>query len=239
MIEKGAEILKSVWIKNVFLITLTFFSFWVILSVQLQLIPLIECFSTEESAQAMNTVLLTLAYSYVAALVFYLVTNVLPAKQRKNKIAPVVNRKVRDIGKCISDILLEFSRGTNYGYDIHNTSNTEMLLKSKDWHDNIPMIQEVNRISIDYLRYMVRCGELMKSRISDLIIKYHEEMTASQLLELENLSETQFFKTIGFICTIPGSNIADSGYMSLINEFIKMQKQYMRVEEEFGIYRKL
>ena len=60
-------------------------------------------------------------------------------------------------------------------------------------------------------------------------------MTASQLVELENLSDASFFNTIDFICTIPGTSISESGYNSLIGDFIKLQKQYLKVEKEFGI----
>ena len=66
-------------------------------------------------------------------------------------------------------------------------------------------------------------------------MKYNSVMSASQLLELENLYAASFFNTIEFISSIPGSSIADSGYTSLINDFIALQKQYLKVEKEFGI----
>lgn len=83
------------------------------------------------------------------------------------------------------------------------------------------------------------CGNNMKSQISDLIMKYNSVMSASQLLELENLYAASFFHTIEFISTMPGSSIADSGYTSLINDFIALQKQYIKVEKEFGIRNEL
>ena len=75
----------------------------------------------------------------------------------------------------------------------------------------------------------------MKSQISDFIMKYNSVMSASQLLELENLYAASFFHTIEFISSISGSSIEDSGYTALINDFIALQKQYMRVEKEFRI----
>ena len=83
---------------------------------------------------------------------------------------------------------------------------------------------------------MVVCGENMKKQISDLITKYHTEMTAAQLVELENLAESQFFHTVEFICSMHKSTIADSGYDSLIKDFIELQNQYMKVEKEFDIH---
>ncbi len=64
-------------------------------------------------------------------------------------------------------------------------------------------------------------------------MKYHSDLTSSELVELEKLSDSQFFHTVDFICSIPDSGIAESGYKSLIDEFSKMQKQYLKVEHLF------
>ena len=220
---------------NIILVILTLLSFWAIASVQLHSLPLVGVNFCKETAQSVNKVLLTLSYSYVAALVFYILTNVLPAKQRKNKLQPIIKQKVLQIGRNIHDIMLEFSRGTSFNHDLHNTSNTEALLKSKDWFSVNPMLLHFNKVKITYLNHMRVCGDNMTLQISDLIIKYHEEMTASQLVELENLSESNFFHTVSFICSAPESRIAESGYASLISDFVDLQNQYMKVEKEFKI----
>ena len=233
MWQKILNLLRKDIIKNVILAILFLISLCAILAVQFHRLPIIKCCITEETAQAANTVLLTLSYSYLAALVFYLVTSVLPAKQRRNKLKPIIERRIHQIGRCIRDILLEFSRDTDYGHDVHNIAKTEAILKSKDWFAHVPLLQKYNKVNLTYLQYMVKCGDLMNAQISDLINKYHEEMTAFQLVELENLSASQFFDTVGFICTIPDSQI--SSYSSLFNDFIEMQQQYLRVEKEFKI----
>lgn len=229
------EELKKETVKNIILMILLLFSLWIVLAVQLHCLPLVNICFSEIQEHDINTLLLTLSYSYIAALIFYIVTCVLPSKRRKDILAPIINRKIQRIGRCIHDILLEFSRKTDYGHDVHNTTNTDALIRSKDWFAIVPMINEVQKVPVTYLRLMRECGENMKSQISDLIIKYHAEMTASQLVELENLSDASFFNTIDFICTIPGTSISESGYNSLIGDFIKLQKQYLKVEKEFGI----
>lgn len=225
---------KKRYTMNIILVVLTMLSVWVIVAVQLHWLPLVGHCLSEETAQAVNTVLLTLSYSYIAALMFYLLTSVLPAKQRKKKLDPIIKGKVTKISRCIHDILLEFSRDTKFGHDVHDTINTETILRSKDWMAVVPMIQQYNQVSISYLRYMKVCDDNMKSQISDLIIKYHEEMTAEQLVELENLSASQFFHIVDFINTT-NSSIEDGGYASLIRDFIELQKQYMKVEKVFKI----
>ena len=214
---------------------LALFSFWAILAIQFHLIPLMATCMSDKTVSAVNKFLLTLSYSYIAALIFYIVTYVLPSKQRKYKLESIINRKVLNISRCIRDILLEFYRDTDYELDIRDTTNTEAILKSKDWFSIVPFIHQYQKVPITYLGYLERCCANMKSQISDLIIKYHTEMTAEQLVELENLSDSPFLKTINFICSMPNSSIADSGYASLIREFREMQEQYLKVEKEFGI----
>ena len=226
---------KREYLKNISLIVLFLLSFWAIMTIQLHCPLLVPSCFDEETTNALNTVLLTLSYSYIAALVFYLLTSVLPTIQRKDKLKPIIAKKIKQIGRCIRDILLEFHRETNYNYDVHDTTNTEALLRSKDWFAVVPIILKYQKVPITYLKYMERCGENMKSQISDLIIKYHAEMSASQLVELENLLDASFFNTIDFINAMADSSIADSGYTSLINDFIALQEQYRRVEKEFGI----
>ena len=234
-LQSICDIARRESFKDVILGILFLFAAWAILAIQFQIIPVIRIVASENAVNALNTLYLTLSYSYIAALVFYLVTQVFSTRRRKDILEPIIRRKLLDISRCIRDILLEFHRGTNYNYDIHNTDDTEALLRSKDWFSIVPMLRKYQKVPISYLSYMKVCGGNMKFQISDLIMKYNSVMSASQLLELENLSAASFFNTIEFISSIPGSSIADSGYTSLINDFISLQKQYMKVEKEFGI----
>lgn len=210
-------------------------SLWAILSIQFHLIPVIRTSLSGDVVGALNSAYLTLSYSYIAALLFYLLTNVLPAKQRRDKLDAIIKRRVKGLGRCIRDILLEFSRDTNFKDEIHNTTDTEAILHSKDWFAEIPMMKKYHNRSITYLQYMNAVGNNLKSQISNLIMKYHGDMTADQLVELENLSDASFFHTIEFICSMPNTSIAESGYKSLINDFCDMQKQYLKVEAVFNI----
>lgn len=217
------------------LIVLFLLSLWAIISIQFHLIPVIKTSWNDDIVAALNSAYLTLSYSYIAALLFYLLTNVLPAKQRRDKLDAIIKRRVKGLGRCFRDILLEFSRDTDFKAEINNTTDTETILHSKDWFAEIPMMKKYHNRSITYLQYMNAVGGNLKSQISNLIMKYHGDMTADQLVELENLSDASFFHTIEFICSMPNTSIADSGYKSLIKDFCDMQKQYLKVEAEFGI----
>ena len=210
-------------------------SCWSIIAIQFHIIPYVPTCMSVERAGAMNTALLTLSYSYIAAFVFYILTTVIPSLQRKQKLNAPIIKRVRELSRGIRDILLEFARGTNYIVDERNTTDTEAILRSKDWFAIVPMIQKYRHISVTYIDYMKAAGNTVKTQIANIISRYYGELTPNQLVELEALSDSQFFSTIEFICSIPNTTIADSGYSSLIEDFIIMQNQYLKVEKAFGI----
>lgn len=227
--------LKKDYFKYIVLLILTLLSLWAIFAIQFGKLPVVNTSFEDNTIASLNTALLTLSYSYIAALVFYLVTIEIPAAQRKIKLNSIIKRRVAEISRGMRDILLEFSRGTKLGFDVHDTSNTKAILQSKDWMAIVPHIQMYRNITVTYLRYMNAVGDNMKSQISNLIARYHSELSPSQLVELENLSDAQFLHQIEFLNSIANIQLADEGRDSLIDDFVEMQKQYMKVEKEFGI----
>ncbi len=210
-------------------------SCWSIIAIQFHKLPCVPTCMSVGTAKAMNTALLTLSYSYIAAFVFYLLTTVIPAMQRQHKLNAPIKKRVSEISRGIRDILLEFARDTNYKVDERDTTDTGAILRSKDWFAIVPMIQKYRHLSVTYIEYMKAAGNNVKSQIANIIARYHGDLTPNQLIELEALSDSQFFRTIDFICSIPNTTIADSGYSSLIDDFIALQNQYLKVEKEFGI----
>ena len=227
--------LRKDYFKYIVLLILTLLSLWAILAVQFGKLPVVDTNYEDNTIASLNTALLTLSYSYIAALVFYLVTIEIPAAQRKIKLNSIIKRRVAEISRGILDILLEFSRGTKLGFDVHDTSNTKAILQSKDWMAIVPHIKMYRNITVTYLRYMNAVGDNMKSQISNLIARYHSELSPSQLVELENLSDAQFLHQIEFLNSIANIQMSDEGRDSLIDDFIEMQKKYMQVEKELGI----
>lgn len=122
------DIAKRESFKDIILGIMFLFAAWAILAIQFQIIPVIRIRTGENTVNALNTLYLTLSYSFIAALVFYMVTQVLPVGRRKDILEPIIRRKIVDISRCIRNILLEFHRETKYEYDVHNTDDTEALL---------------------------------------------------------------------------------------------------------------
>lgn len=188
-----------------------------------------------ENAEAINSIIEGLSYSYIAAYLFYVLTTYLPAHRRKEMLNPIIRGRVQNIGaKNIHNILLEFGRGTKLGTGYRDTEHTEEILKSKNWDDMVPMLEKYNGVSMPYLHYVnLNCKEI-KKRAADVIIRYKEVLTEEELVAIEDFSEMPFFNLVESLSSF--SNIkVNSGASSLIDEFVKMQKKYLEVEKVFGI----
>lgn len=192
-------------------------------------------FGNIENAEAVNSILEGLSYSYIAAYLFYLLTGFLPAKRRRKKLLPIIRERVKRIGtKNIHSILLEFGRDTQLGSDYRNLQHTEEIMKSKNWDDIIPILKQYNGIVISYFRYSNAQCQAIKERVADVIIRYKEVLTEDEIVALENFSEMDIFGILQSLNSHPIIQV-NSGVDSLIIEFIKMQKQFLEVEKIFGI----
>lgn len=187
------------------------------------------------NADAINSIIEGLSYSYIAAYLFYILTSFLPSRRRRKKIEPIIRSKVQKIGENeIYSILLEFGRDTKYSSDYRTTQDTAKILKSKNWDSNISIMRKFFGVNTTYLRYVNAHSQSIRERISDIIIRYKEVLSEDEIVALENFSEMFFFKLIGSLCLHPSITVNDN-VDSLIKEFVKMQSKYIEVEKVFGI----
>jgi hypothetical protein len=191
-----------------------------------------------ENADAANSIIEGLSYSYIAAYLFYILTSFLPAKRRKKMLEPIIRERVQRIGtKNIHGILLEFGRKTGLPYDYRNTEHTTEVLKSKDWDTEVPLFKQYNGISITYFRYTVAQSKAIRERVADIIIRYKEVLTEDELVILEDFADVSFFSTVESLSSFPNMTV-NSGVDSLIEDFMKMQVKYLEMEKVFGIKNK-
>ena len=191
-----------------------------------------------ENAEAINTIIEGLSYSYIAACLFYLLTSFLPAKRRKRMLSPIIRERVQRIGtKNIHSILLEFGRKTGLDYNFRNTDHTAEVLKSKDWDTIVPLIQQYNGIRLTYFRYVVAQSKAIKERVADIIIRYKEVLTEDELVVLEDFSDMSFFNIVESLSTFPNMTV-NTGVNSLVEDFVKMQEKYLEMEKIFRIKNK-
>lgn len=209
-------------------------SVWAIMSIQFSVMPRVCVTWNKDTVSSANTMFLTLAYSYIAAYFFFLLTTWFPGYERQTKLSPIIRRNILAIGGDIRNMLLEFARGTqlNYCYD---TTDTEAILMSKNWLDNIPKFATYQHIHVTYLAFVNAQGNQMKDKIATVIGVYKDELTADQLVALENLKETTLFKTTNFMCSVNTVGIEAGGYHDLVNSFCDMQKQFLELLRLFDI----
>ena len=188
-----------------------------------------------ENADAVNSIIEGLSYSYVAAYLFYLLTVFIPTQKRRKKLLPMIRERVHDIGiRHIHSILLEFGRGTQLGSDYSETQHSEEILKSKNWDSEVPMFKKYDGISITHFRYAVVECKAIQDRIADIIIRYAEVLTGDEINALEDFSKNQFFSLALSLASHPTMQV-NSGVDSLVEAFIKMQKEFLEVEKLFKI----
>ena len=185
-----------------------------------------------ENAESVNSIIEGLSYSYIAAYVFYLLTVVTPTYRRKAKLKSVIKYKVGRIGSFIRDVLLEFSRNTQYSADVKDVAHTSLILQSKNWDVVVPILLQYNQVSITYFRYTNAKREQINDCITDLILCYKEVLSEDQLVALEEFRKSPFFKTVSSLSTIPTITV-NSGVNDLVDKFVEMQKQYLKLEKMF------
>jgi len=192
-------------------------------------------FGSIENADAVNSIIEGLSYSYIAAYFFYLLTVFLPSRRRRKKIFPIIKERVHEIGiRNIHSILLEFGRGTQLGSDYRDVQHTEEIMRSKNWDSEVPMFKKYDGVSITHFRYAdVQCRTI-QDRIADIIIRYSEVLTEDEITALEKFSKNQYFTLSLSLSSHPTMQV-NSGIDSLIEAFIKMQKEFIDVECLFGI----
>lgn len=188
-----------------------------------------------EKADAVNSILEGLSYSYIAAYLFYLLTVFLPSKRRRKKLLPMIRERVHDIGvRHIHSILLEFGRGTQWGTEYNNIQHTEEILRSKNWDSEVPMFKTYDGVSITHFRYAVHQCKTIQDRIADIIIRYSEVLTEEEINALEAFSKNKFFSLALSLGSHPTIQV-NRGVDSLIEAFVKMQNSFIEVEKLFEI----
>lgn len=188
--------------------------------------------SKTDNADTINSILEGLSYSYIAAYIFYLLTVKTPSFRRKEKLKPILQKRVGTIGRLMRDVLLEFTRGTAYQANVHDTEHTADILKSKNWDLIVPLIQQYRGVSITYFGYTNAMCSQVKECISDIIICYREDLSEDQIVALEQFRDISFFNLVSSLHSFPSITV-NGNADSLASEFVKMQKAYLQLEKEF------
>ena len=218
------------------LFVLLLFCGWAIFAIQLRVTGLqIQMNWSQDRCDNLNQLFINLTYSFLAGYVFYLLTIYFPQRIEKKRIQPVIQQKVLNIRKAISDILLEFSRDTDIHKDLLEIDNANKVLMSKNWTDKMPMFQYLYKAQISYLAYIGEVGKKIQKDIVDLIQSYQRYMTTEQVCLLEELSSMQIFALANQFKQMNISLEDKNGKESIVGFFIDAIRKMHEIEDSFSI----
>ena len=228
--------ITPVYNSKVALFVLLLFCGWAILAIQLKVTGLqIQMNWSQDKCDNLNQLFINLTYSFLAGYVFYLLTIYFPQRKEKKRIQPVIQQKVLDIRKAISDILLEFSRDTDIKTDFLEIDNAKTVLMSKNWTDMMPMFQRLYQARISYLAYIGEVGNKIRKDIVDLIQSYQRYMTTEQVCLLEGLSNRQIFALANQFKQMNISLEDKNGKEFMVGLFIDAVSKMNEIEDSFSI----
>lgn len=177
-----------------------------------------------ENYYKINKVILNLSYSYLAGLIFYVLTSYCPYIVKRNKMRVTISEKIkRIIGR-----LNESAKSVFPIQEYNNLNLTE---------DNL--VQQFSSVSISmhcnntyaYCVYKMSVLNYLKSqrdniiKIIDGILVYKEYLSANQLKTIENIKDCNYFTLLNaFSLSIPGIDNA-SGREILAKELFKVIQQ--------------
>lgn len=224
------------YINKIALYLLLLLCVWAILAIQLRVAGLqIQVNWSQDRCDNLNQLFINLTYSFLAGYVFYLLTIYFPQRKEKKRIQPVIQQKVLNIRKALSDILLEFSRNTDIHQDFLEIENAKKVLMSKNWTDKMPMFQYLYKAQISYLAYIGEVGNKIQKDVIDLIQSYQRYMTTEQVCLLEGLSSMQIFALANQFKQMNISLEDKNGKESIVGFFIEAICKMHEIEDSFSI----
>lgn len=145
-----------------------------------------------ENSENINQVLINLSYSYIAGLIFYLLTSTIPRYFTKQKITPIVDRKINEIYENIESCIQSFKKTEMK--DLIISSNIDTITQMIE-SENIlgkSYFSQMMLTDITNLEFIKSKKEIIYDLISD-ILSYKEYLSDEQLTNLENIRSSETF----------------------------------------------
>lgn len=177
-----------------------------------------------ENYYKINKIIVNLSYSYLAGLIFYMLTSYVPYIVKRNKMLVTISKKIERIIAGLN----ESAKSVFPIQDYNNLNLTEENL-----------VQQFSSVSISthcnntyaYCVYNISVLNYLKSqrdsiiKIIDGILVYKEYLSANQLETIENIKDYNYFALLNaFSLSIPGIDNA-SGREILAKELFKVIQQ--------------
>lgn len=181
-----------------------------------------------ENYVEINEIIINLSYSYIAGIVVYLLTIVLPVYFEKKRLQPIINEKIGDIGIMLTNMMVGFPAATAINSpDISDIDGCKKLLKSADWNTNnlLPIYGRNNKLCQTFYFDF----ENIQTEIANFILCYKPQLTTTQLLYLEKIRNASFMSSLSVLikanCVFP-----KGGADFIVDEFAEKLKIYAKLK---------
>ncbi len=147
---------------------------------------------SSENSENINQVLINLSYSYIAGLIFYLLTNSIPRYYTQQKITPIVNTKIAEIYENIESCIQTFKKNeTKNLISSSNPNAITTMIESEDILDT-SYYSKIMGIDISHLEFIKTKKDVIYNLITD-ILTYKEYLSDNQLENLEHIRSSEVF----------------------------------------------
>ena len=203
-------------------------SFWALLSIGIQFIPLIHISGVSQKAcTQINNVFLNLAYSYFAGFVMFTLTVTIPQYKRKMVNMPLIKKMISDY---YSSILMDYFMFCVENKSITLNESNESFMKSYRSRMNIQFGESMFKSLVERRTDSDRYKSILSLRQADTnfmsrIIPFEDYLTIEQVLILNKIRQHEISFFIDSYEDLMGISEIDNLIFKALDEHINLAKQ--------------
>jgi len=182
------------------LIILNLAGIYIILSVGLKVFPKVSISWSKLFVSNINSVLLSISYSFLAATIFYLLINYLPRLEKKKRFQPVVKRDIDKIHSMFIRMINAMASQTEKYEEIPDYEQFKALMATTSPDQKYPHTQGLIT-EASFLKTFLYLKAESKEIISHIHL-FKEYVPVEIISLLEDLNSSRFFKEVVFLNSV-------------------------------------
>ena len=212
------------------LTTLFLVSVWgiIVIGFNLDCLKVVSCIPVKY-INPLNNLIFNLSCSYIAAYIFYFLSEILPRKKNERIMKEAICLKMEIIGYILTCILRRFADGTNLSTTDFSFQNIKNIFIQKNWFD-IDREYLFFKIQKTCLQACVIDNQLLCKEIESFMFVYKEYLNTESLLLLERMRNSRFIKNASTFALLDKRIINESAKEGLAEEFYKIVCFYNQVK---------
>ena len=183
-----------------------------------------------DNYQNYNIVFENLSYSYLAGILVYLLTLVLPALWESYRLKPIINKKIGHLAELFNKQLLGFGipEGKEGFYQFDSTKIEECLsiMDKADWNAANPVVNNIPNNKL-YQTYKQDLDAIILE-IADILQTYKDQLSQDDIQHLENIRQADIitymnvFYSANVVFSKEGQKFVVEGHKKLLEEYNKL-----------------